>query len=386
MDTFPQFVTAALQQRQRPDHQQQHLHVAQPLGNTTHSANADARVMSQLPADLSCLRAAQRMSFDSCRQKPHRARQASAAAAASAAVSQSAITMHPQPGALAIELPDDVWQRVSDYLQSTTLSEVCSKLWGLLQGQHLQLGIASISQMTSKMPKWKPAIRSLEIVSNMQLALDADLQLLNLEVHHEKVDDRGAQALASALKDAPQMHALYLNLSDNSVGSVGAYALATLKSMPSLQILCLNLSGNSMYNSSAESLAALRDAPLLHTLHLDLSSNAVKDSGAEALAALKKAPSLRVLSLNIGHTQVGDVGAQALAGLKDAVRLHSLHLNLKDTEVGSCGAEALATLKDAPLLHTLSLDMRNNYLGSRGRAALAEAALANMPHVDILWG
>ena len=56
--------------------------------------------------------------------------------------------------------------------------------------------------------------------------------------------------------------------------------------------LQLHDGGNSVGDSGAQALAALKDAPSLHTLSLDLRGNSVGDRGAQALAALKDAPSL----------------------------------------------------------------------------------------------
>ena len=58
-------------------------------------------------------------------------------------------------------------------------------------------------------------------------------------------------------------------------------------------------------------LAALRDAPAVRLLSLDLSSDAGRDRGARALAALKAATALRVLSLQLAANSVGAAGAGA---------------------------------------------------------------------------
>ena len=54
-----------------------------------------------------------------------------------------------------------------------------------------------------------------------------------------------------------------------------------------------------MGENGAQALAALKDAPSLHTLSLDLCENSVGESGAQALAALKDAASLHTLSLDL---------------------------------------------------------------------------------------
>ena len=52
-----------------------------------------------------------------------------------------------------------------------------------------------------------------------------------------------------------------------------------------------------MRDSGAQALAALKEAPSLHTLTLNLQNNSVGDSGAQALAALKESPLLHTLTL-----------------------------------------------------------------------------------------
>ena len=49
----------------------------------------------------------------------------------------------------------------------------------------------------------------------------------------------------------------------------------------------------------AQALAALKEAPLLHTLTLDLQHSSLGSSGAQTLAALKGAPSLHTLTVNV---------------------------------------------------------------------------------------
>ena len=79
-----------------------------------------------------------------------------------------------------------------------------------------------------------------------------------------------------------------------------------------------------MGENGAQVLAALKDAPSLHTLYVDLGQNSVGESGAQALAALKDAASLHTLSLRLGQNSMGDRAAQALAALKDAASLHTV--------------------------------------------------------------
>ena len=94
------------------------------------------------------------------------------------------------------------------------------------------------------------------------------------------------------------------------IGDDGAQALAALKCAPALHTLTLNLRGNTVGDKGVQALAALKEAPCLHTLTVELSDNAVGPSGARALAALKEAQSLQALTLNLRGNTVGDIGAQ----------------------------------------------------------------------------
>ena len=88
-----------------------------------------------------------------------------------------------------------------------------------------------------------------------------------------------------------------------------------------------------MGGSGAQALAAVKDAPSLHTLSLNLRQNSVGESGARALAALKDAPSLNTLSLDLSGNFMGGSGAQALAALKDAASLNTLSVGARLREL-----------------------------------------------------
>ena len=135
----------------------------------------------------------------------------------------------------------------------------------------------------------------------------------------------------------------------------GVQAIAALKEAPLLHTLSLNLEANGVGQGRAQVLAALKEAPSLGTLTLDLRDNSLEASDANALASLKEASSLRILTLNMEANVFGEEGAQALAALKDAAALQVLSPNLEANSVGERGPEALAALKAAPFLQTLTL-------------------------------
>ena len=72
-----------------------------------------------------------------------------------------------------------------------------------------------------------------------------------------------------------------------------------------------------IFNTALQNLKALKEAPLLHTLKLDLPFNSIGNSGTQALAALKEAPLLHTLELDLPSNLVQDSGAEAFAALKE---------------------------------------------------------------------
>ena len=68
-----------------------------------------------------------------------------------------------------------------------------------------------------------------------------------------------------------------------------------------------------MTDAGAQALAALREAPALHSLCLDLSWQAIGYDGALALTSLLEAPSVRVLHLDLRYNRLGAAGALALS-------------------------------------------------------------------------
>ena len=147
-------------------------------------------------------------------------------------------------------LPSDVWQHISDFLQSPVLSHVCTKTWLKLRGQHLQERLEPGVGNADAIHKWKMQMRTLRLT--------------------KKNTRDSATPLLVALRDAPELHTLRLNFEEHQVEDSGVHALAMLKEAPSLHTLHLNLScklchlfGNQMEATGVHAFAALKDAPRL---------------------------------------------------------------------------------------------------------------------------
>ena len=239
-----------------------------------------------------------------------------------------------------MELPGDVWQHISDFLQSGALSHVCGKTWAKLQGQHLR-----------PRPFWTPG-RVAAAVRRWQATLRT--ARLHFGDAAPAAATRGGApyaTLVAALRGAPALHTIHLDLRGREVADAGAAALAALKAAPALRDLRLNLEGCGVGDAGAQALAGLREAPALQALRLELRGNGVGDAGAHALAALTEARALRTLGLDLGGNQLGDAGAQALAALRAAPLLRALYLNLRRNELRDSGAQVCAPSR-TPTSHT----------------------------------
>lgn len=287
-----------------------------------------------------------------------------------------------------IRPPADTWHRIEEYLEpSLEMSLVNRRV-----GRGGAMALSGLNQ--------------------------SRIRHITLDLRNTCLGDADAVAIElAALKDAPSLHRLHLDLGYNGLGEAGARALAGLKDAPSLNHLALHLKGNDLADAGAQALAALKGAPFIQTLTLDLTQNGLGVAGARALATLTDAPSLLHLHLHLRDNSLGDAGVQALAALngrgaqlkdlrlglmnnritdggvmglailKDATSLRSLALHLGDNDVGCPGARALAdALKGMPQLHRIDLNLKGNSVGNDGACAftaVGEMPLLNWLHIDL---
>ena len=208
-------------------------------------------------------------------------------------------------------------------------------------------------------------------------ALKSNTALTKLWLHDNKIGDSGSVAIAEALKSNTVL--TELRLDSNNIGDSGAVAIAeALKSNTALTWLDLN--SNDIGDIGATAIAeALKNNTALTYLYLY--NNAIGDIGATAIAeALKNNTALTHLYLY--YNTIGDSGAAALAeALKGNTALTSLYLHGND--IGDSGAAALAEMLEINTALT-ELWLRSNNIGDSGAAALVEA-LKNNAALTRLW-
>eukprot|EP00667_Euglena_gracilis_P006420 EG_transcript_6474 len=304
-------------------------------------------------------------------------------------------------GLKVLQLHDDVWLQISDYLETRTLSLVCSSLWRILRHRHLSCDFFDSHTL-----------------HRLAQRLQCDSALVTLRVHCHYLGATGAEALAamqrhaahrtdairgvtvklrsvrqrstgdfsavavSLLRHAPALRSLGVTLWGNDLGDDGMRTLALLAKSPTLEALNLNLWCNRIGNSGAQALSALKDCPRLRKLTLGLSHNQIGYEGARALALLRQSTTLRGLSLVLSVNALSDGGAHALAELRHVPGLRSLALDLGDNAVGDGGTYAMSTLHSCPTLRKLSLTLWCNYIGDQGARSLVDLTLA--PHLQDL--
>jgi hypothetical protein len=121
----------------------------------------------------------------------------------------------------------------------------------------------------------------------------------------------------ASLWEAPALLSLHLNMDNTPNGRIDAGALSGLRNpLSGLRELVLTLKHSKINDSGIEVLVdALRSAPKLSTLDLQLSDNEIGDNGAVALEMLKTSLSLTSLILNLEGNKINDHGGRILAGL-----------------------------------------------------------------------
>jgi Ran GTPase-activating protein (RanGAP) involved in mRNA processing and transport len=160
--------------------------------------------------------------------------------------------------------------------------------------------------------------------------LIADALLANDRIHRLELigcalDGRGAHVLASAL---PSCAVRSLKLSANRCGDKGAVALArALRSCPQLRLLALD--GNEVRDAGAR--------------ELGLALQASAPAAAEARGERGEEAGCRLEALWLDSNRIGDVGCRALAaGVRASGSVHSLNLLLN-----ACSVEAATALVNA---------------------------------------
>ena len=254
-----------------------------------------------------------------------------------------------------LKLPPDAWRVVSAFLSSVVLMQVCTSIRKAVRSEYLHLFKA-------------PQLLQLR---GDKARLDLVRRLV-LELPHGRLRPHRASLLElealAALKEAPSLVALHLDLRSNGLCNGNAWQLLTAINAPMLQSFSADLSNNQVWVSSSGTprhgatlfaLESLQKAHSLTTLHLDLSGNRMR-RGRHGLEQLRHAPALRTLHLNLSHNHLTDGCAETLCELRHSSSLCTLHLDVSNNWIGGRAAQRLARLDENPRLRNLHLNLYEN--------------------------
>jgi len=218
-------------------------------------------------------------------------------------------------------------------------------------------------------------------------ALKNNLSINHLDLINNKIDNKGAMAIAEVLKKNIAITELYLSC--NPIGDEGAVALAqALETNFSLIKLKLSFEENPQIhfnpasshqnNHPITNQGALAFAHALEKnstlMSLSLKNQKIQANGAIALAkALEMNTSLS--SLELSDNQIGQIGAEAFSYLLKS-HSHLTSLNLANNKINEAGAIALAyALKENHIPNYLNL--ADNFIYSGGALAFASVLETN---------
>eukprot|EP00811_Abedinium_folium_P000037 NODE_10033_length_1381_cov_7.287081.p1 GENE.NODE_10033_length_1381_cov_7.287081~~NODE_10033_length_1381_cov_7.287081.p1 ORF type:complete len:387 (-),score=95.73 NODE_10033_length_1381_cov_7.287081:219-1289(-) len=184
---------------------------------------------------------------------------------------------------------------------------------------------------------------------------------MELDLRGWQLGDEGIEAF-----DGPLRRALTVDMGYNSLGPIGAFALADV--LLHGRIEALNLEGNSI---GPEGVGAIVGS-LSALSRLLISGNDIGNAGVISIAAMLGHRS-RLADIGLSLNHIGDAGAQALAAaLTRGARIR--WLSLWGNGVGDAGARAFATaLVGGAALEDLCLGY--NRVGKVGAKALAAAVV-----------
>lgn len=204
-----------------------------------------------------------------------------------------------------------------------------------------------------------------------------DLEMLDL--HHTKIGDDDAIALAEGLKNNDNLRRLAMH--NNRITDKGAVAIAAaLRTNRALTLL--SLSSNGIGDEGAAALgAALRVNPVLR--RLDLYVNLIGDEGAVSIAqALEVNSALRILHLD--NNRVGDRTALALAKSLQVNRGLSV-LTMLYNSVRNDGAMALVqAVQESTSMHSFALGHNRHVIGEATEALAKLKADHLAPRQELL--
>ncbi|KAJ3606267.1 hypothetical protein NHX12_025787 [Muraenolepis orangiensis] len=217
--------------------------------------------------------------------------------------------------------------------------------------------------------EWNLFEFTLHDCESLAIALKSCQTLKILRLHQSKVEDERCRMLARHLLDHPALREL--DLSHNLIGDRGAQALGKLLTSSRLEVLrlCDNEIGGPGALAIAHALS--QGAPLRD---LDLRLNRLGDEGGRALGhALRTNGTLR--RLHLGANELGEPSATALA--QALVQNDTLtSINLSANSLGAGGGKALEEGMSQNI-SVMECDVRLSEVGEESEASISRVARNN---------
>nr|XP_014344562.1 PREDICTED: protein NLRC5-like [Latimeria chalumnae] len=214
-------------------------------------------------------------------------------------------------------------------------------------------------------------------IIQLTAALSQCSSIEEINLSRNEIDDKGAKELASILPQKTWLKKINLsNCSSLSADGVAklSEALCSCSSLEEIDLGSLILDDTGVYFLSR----GLLNMPFLQKLIL--SNNSITpDGGVQVAEALKN--SSRVEELNLSRNRIGDIGAERLADYLPAMR-KLRKLNLSQNNIGAAGGTKLA-IALANCLHIEEIHLGMNCTGDESAVRLAEA-LPSLSHLKIL--
>jgi Ran GTPase-activating protein (RanGAP) involved in mRNA processing and transport len=201
--------------------------------------------------------------------------------------------------------------------------------------------------------------------------------LEKLSLSQCKISCAGGAAISDMINKNHLPSITHLDLSENSIGVVGATAFATLLETTASPLQVLNLCGNPLLpEGSAILFAALANSVACKLVQMHFSRCQVgKDGATQCAAFVAVAPKLTKLFLD--ENDIGDEGCIEIAKALQKTKTLS-NLSLAKNHIGNSGglalAEAFASETMCPLT---SLDLGDNRLRNKAGESIAHALEGN---------
>jgi len=212
--------------------------------------------------------------------------------------------------------------------------------------------------------------------------------LTSLLLGSNQLDEASVIAICNAVKESKQTKLATLGLSVNSVGPIGARAVAGMVA-GTASLMELQLGGNSYGDEGVEAICdAVRENKGGRLETLCINNSDVTPVGAQAVAAMLLAPS-SLTECDLGSNKLKEAGVIAVCNaVKENKQTKLANLSLSRNDVSPKGGRAVAEAVAAMLSAAASLTkllLFENKLGDEAANALAPAIAANatLTYIDL---